>query len=241
MSRSPSYPSISLERAVSLVGKVYEGAQRSQVSAETAVQLMGFKGKSGASLTTLAAVKHFGLIDGRGDALRVTELAMRILTPLNDRERKDALKEAALSPDLFRELCEEFGSSLPALSVIKAIAVRKHEFSDAGAENVAETYLETMRFLEQFGVVRDVREPPLAEGAKGSANDSSGISAAQAEPRKGELKEAAGPVEELELRVSKDVKAFIRLAGPVTGKDVDRLIEILSVLKSSYTDEKEGG
>jgi hypothetical protein len=238
MARSPSYPSISLEKAISLTEMIYEGAQRAQIAAETAFQLMGFKGKSGSSLSALAAVKHFGLVEGRGESLQVTDLAMRILNPLDDAEKRQAVREAGLSPDLFQQLFSEFGAQLPAKSVIRAIAVRKHGFSEAGAESVADTYLETVRYLEQVGALSGPgyrsgpQLPALVSDGSGEASPRHRDGAMAREPESEE-----GPIEELELRVSKDVKASIRLAGPVTGKDVERLIEILTVLKSSYAND----
>ncbi|MCV0429908.1 MAG: hypothetical protein K5905_31120, partial [Roseibium sp.] len=150
MARSPSYPSIPLEKAVELAGGIYEGAQRSHIDPETAYELMGYSGKTGASLSALAALKHYGLIEGRSDSLRITSLGERILNPMDEDERCKALFEAGYNPTFFQELRSEFGEVIPADNVIRALAMRKHGFSKFGADGVAKSYGETIRFLSRF-------------------------------------------------------------------------------------------
>ena len=82
--RSPNYPKIGLGEAIDRAKKIYEHAHRSPIDQMTAFTLMGYQGESGPSASTLSALKKFGLLEGRKDNLRLTELALRILEPMGE-------------------------------------------------------------------------------------------------------------------------------------------------------------
>src|ERR1700712_5719142 len=78
-SRSPSYPQIGLREAVQRVKSVYDRDYRNVLTREVAAERLGYSGLNGKSLAVLAALGRFGLVEGRGDEVRVTDLAARIL------------------------------------------------------------------------------------------------------------------------------------------------------------------
>ena len=126
MARSPSYPQVSLPKAIELVREVYAGAHKSAIDSETVIELLGYSSRSGRALAVVGALKQFGLLEGREDNIRVTSLALSILEPLTEKERTDSLRQAAFQPDLFSELLREFGESAPSEAVIRSIAIRKY-------------------------------------------------------------------------------------------------------------------
>lgn len=253
MTRSPSYPSVSLPRAVALAERIYSSAHRSAIDPETAYELMGFSGKTGASLSALAALKHYGLVEGRGDSLKVTDLAERIFNPLTDDEKLQALQESAQLPEFFAMLNQEFGDKLPAENVIKSIAIRKHGFSQSGAEGVAKSYAETLHYLKGLGVTVSPRRSSDSEVSETAVEPQMShidtrlptreITSAAAEIRPASYgspsSTSSGDI--IEVPLTRSVRARVIFDGKINAGHIDRLINILQTLKGSYEDEEEAG
>jgi hypothetical protein len=103
--RSPTYP---LADAVEDARKLLGAIGRATVKPESAAVALGYKGLNGAALTTLGTLSQYGLIERSKGTVVVTPLALRILHPTGEDQRKAALREAALSPKVFKELVENF-------------------------------------------------------------------------------------------------------------------------------------
>ena len=146
--RSPNYPSLSLPDALEKVRLIYQSQHTHGAPREVVVKSMGYAGINGASATAISALSKYGLLEGRGDDIRVSDRAMRFLNPLNDQERSDAIREAAREPSLFQELTEKFPGPLPNEEVLRNYLVR-NGFSPTAASGVILTYRETLAFAER--------------------------------------------------------------------------------------------
>src|SRR5579864_2616803 len=105
--RSPEYPSISLKEAIERVKMVYDKDYQNRLPRSVMAEHMGYKGLSGASLPILSALLKYGLLEGRADESRVSDLAVSLIAhPSGTPEHYDALKRASSYPELFAELDE---------------------------------------------------------------------------------------------------------------------------------------
>ena len=112
--RSPAYPSLGLPGAIEKVRLLYDREHRTPASVAVAASAWGYSSKSSAGPATIAALKHFGLLEesGRGDdrQVRISDLAFDILIePGGSEKQLTAIRSAAMIPALFRQLWEEFG------------------------------------------------------------------------------------------------------------------------------------
>jgi len=100
--RSPSYPSLSLPQAIDMAEKLHKANRTSVISRETAAKDMGYAGLTGRSLTVLAALAQFGLVEraGKGD-IKVSRRAVDILHSVDEADKAEAIQEAAFAPALF--------------------------------------------------------------------------------------------------------------------------------------------
>ncbi len=149
---SPSYPSLSLEACINHTRKIEESYRTSAVDRKDAANLMGYSSLSGPAGTALAALASYGLVEKAGKGmLRVTPLAVSIIHPQSDSERKKALFEAAQTPKLFRDIREQF----PDLSVPPEQGVKTHlnraGFNPNSVPKAVKAFLDTARFVEQLG------------------------------------------------------------------------------------------
>ncbi|MDR3462337.1 MAG: hypothetical protein P4L76_08490 [Beijerinckiaceae bacterium] len=95
---------------------------------------------------------HYGLLEkvAKGE-VRVSQLAVDILAPESEAQRKQALLDAALSPELFKSLKERFPESRFSESALRSYLVRLG-FLERAVDPVIKAYTETCRYLEQENV-----------------------------------------------------------------------------------------
>jgi hypothetical protein len=159
-SRSPNYPQIGLKEAILRVSSVYKRDYQASLTRNLAADRLGYSGLNGKSLAVLAALGKFGLMEGRGEDTRVTDLAVRILAfPPGSPERRVALGEAASRPELFTELDQRFARSEAGDGAIRAWLITRG-FIPPAAEAAVRAYRETKRFLQAEG---DALPPPALE------------------------------------------------------------------------------
>lgn len=164
--RSPSYPSISLREAVERIERVYKQDYQNAIPRAVVAQHMGYRGLSGKALGILSAVAKYGLLEGRGDQSKVSDLGVRIIAhPPGSPERHMALVEAAAGPELFAELDARFAGGRGSDQAIRAYLLTQ-KFIPAGADLAIRAYRDTKRFIEEGGVgdpieiSRNLRDAP---------------------------------------------------------------------------------
>jgi hypothetical protein len=158
--RSPNYPSFSLPVAIEKVAALYAAQQRHPAPREIVATGMGYNSLNGASATAISALHKYGLVEGRGDQLRVSERAMRLLHPESSEERAEAIREAAYDPPLFAELNERFPGRLPNDDLLRNYLIRRG-FAPNAVTSVIASYRETSEMVERDEVRQDsAREQP---------------------------------------------------------------------------------
>lgn len=145
--RSPSYPAISLKEAVDRVAMIYSKDYQNPIPRNVAAEHMGYQSLNGKSLGVLSALLKFGLLEGRGDDTRVSDLGLTICAygPGNA-ERSEALMEAARRPELFAELDDRFQGGKASDSAIRSYLLTQ-KFIPSGADAAVRTYRETKQFV----------------------------------------------------------------------------------------------
>lgn len=236
-SRSPKYPRISLGDTITYARRLYVEAHKAKVDADTAVQLMGFSGKSGASSVALGAVRQFGLVDGlRGD-IQISDLALRILQPVSRQEEEEAMLEAAMRPDVFDALSIHFERDFPKSDEpIKAHLIRTMGFSQPGAIECVSSLRKTLEEIERFSV--SPKDPGL--GLIESATDSHSASWSSepvAAPEAVISTQITSAQEELvRIPLSKSCTAELRLIGDIDQTSIDRLVQYIELMRGVWAE-----
>lgn len=146
--RSPEYPAMSLKEAIERVKLVYDKDYQNRIPKAVIAAHMGYKGLNGTSLPALAALSKYGLLEGRGDETRVSDLALAIIAhPSGSPERVEALRTAATKPDLFAELAEKYPPGKSSEQAIRSYLLTQR-FIPAAADIAIRTYRETMQLVE---------------------------------------------------------------------------------------------
>ena len=106
-----TYPDIRFGDAVEIAGRVLSKF-KGVVSVKGLAWELGMAEGSGTLFAKVAAMRDFGLLEGRGE-LRVSPLAQRVLHPANTREGQEARAEAFQRVDLLRQLYDRFEGEVP--------------------------------------------------------------------------------------------------------------------------------
>lgn len=152
--RSPGFPSIDLETALTKTKAMYAVEKRHFAHFSTVMQHWGYGAKSGQGRLAFSAVKKFGLIDVKGEgatkSARVSDFAEKIL--IDDRpgstERAKALQEAALRPAIHAELWREFGGTMPSDTEMLFRLRSEKKFTEAGAKDFLAEFKRTLAYAK---------------------------------------------------------------------------------------------
>src|SRR5258708_445820 len=113
--RSPNYPSTPLGTALESIRKAYMLEHRNKMSRDTLAKHLGYTTLNGRALSKIGAVRAYGLLEGSGDELRISDDAViGLAAPIGSPEKSAALSRLAVRPALFQELRKQFPDTLPS-------------------------------------------------------------------------------------------------------------------------------
>ena len=146
--RSPNYPTTDLGSALELIRPAFKAENRNKMSRAVLARHMGDNTLNGRALTKLGAVRAYGLIEGSGDDLRLSDDAVFVLASPDKVNAfyRDALERLAFKPQLFQDIKKQFTSSLPSEHNLSFWLVQQH-FTQEAAGKAAKSFLTTMRLV----------------------------------------------------------------------------------------------
>lgn len=239
VSRSPRYPNLSLSEAIAKAKAIYSKEHMSAMTPQVAAEAMGYNGINGSSLKTISSLKKYGLLDGRGDDVRLTKDAQTLIIddPASP-DYKSAISRCAMAPEIYAEIRQQF----PGVASDRNISVylEKQGFKPDAAAAVAKNYRDSMALVSadsaQYGEREDDggEDKEAPEGRRQSPPPPSG----------NKVQTMAGERELTTGLLSKEAKFRLIVSGPVGVKEIERLISKLEFDKEILAEpdpEEEGG
>jgi hypothetical protein len=146
--RSPNYPAIGLRAAIEKVRLLYDADKRAGAPIDAALRHMGFSTKHGQALAVLSALRKFGLVDESSGRIVPTQRAVDLLNfPDQDTRKIRAIRDAALSPEIYRELYEQYKSTgIPSEETLRAELIADKGFNPNAVEDFIRDFKETLIF-----------------------------------------------------------------------------------------------
>lgn len=157
--RSPSFPFIDLETAIERTKQFYDQEGKAAAPPTVAVRHWGYSAKSSGGKQTLAALKAFGLLRKVEGKVELTDRALHIVVAGSPR-RLEALRQAALEPDQFRELWERYGTDSPSDDTLKHELVLEKSFNRNAVDDFLANYRATIGYA---GLEKSVSLSPELE------------------------------------------------------------------------------
>ena len=248
--RSPQYPSMSLGDAIGRVRKIYEAEHTHTAEREVIAKDLGYGGLNGASLTVIAALNRYGLLEADKDneGLRVSGSTVSILElPEGEPRRVEAIEKAAFAPQLFAELRDNFRDQLPSDHNLRNYLVKKG-FLPKAADSAIRVYRDTLELVSrgksyynsetdieggsESVIPEPVPSPPLRKEVPAS------YMLVQNEPQ-GQRDMEFESGESLVFRISKGSRARIAFSGPITQEAIGKLNALLELTKDDYPTQAE--
>jgi len=175
--RSPAYPYINLEGAITRAREFYSKEQRNAANVSVATKHWGFVEDSSNGAQTVAALISFGLMkdEGSGDkrTVRLTQEALRILldTRPDSSERVELIKQCALAPKIHKQIWDKWGTDLPSDAQLRHTLLFEWEtpFNENAVDTFIGEYKTTISFakLGESDKITEVgRDSTVAEKVK---------------------------------------------------------------------------
>jgi hypothetical protein len=146
--RSPNYPAIDLGAALEAVRPAWKAEHRNKMPKAVLARHLGYGSLNGRALGKIGAVRAYGLVEGAGNELRISDDAVIALTSPDKAGfvYKDAMLRLALKPQLFLDLRNENPDRLPSEDNLQFQLVQKG-FTEDAAGKAAKNFLATMRLV----------------------------------------------------------------------------------------------
>jgi hypothetical protein len=148
--RSPNFPGLNLEAAITKAEQVLmrEGLHAAPV--EVVAKDWGLSAKSSTALVAFGAMKAFGLLDKEGDKLKLSTLARDIVQDKrpNSDERQRAIQRSALTPRLHQEIWAEYKGDIPSDDNLKYSLIRGRQFTENGAKEFIAQFRATLAYAK---------------------------------------------------------------------------------------------
>ncbi len=212
-----SYPDIRFGDAVEIAGRILTKF-RGTVTVKGLAWELGMAENSGTLFAKIAALRDFGLVEGRGE-LRVSELCRRIIHPANPEEGRQARIQAFQRVDLLRSLYERFEGEAPDDSTL---LIALEEVTKAPREEIVRRFTLIQKHLAD--AARVIKRVSAAE----SSPDSQQIFSGQPAPT--DKRSVESPEEHSGLYL---VAGELRLNAKLTPEYVEAAINLLRAVKAS--------
>jgi hypothetical protein len=150
--RSPAYPFIPLEKALSRAEELRKAVGRNETRVESAKHHWKYGPKSSGGIQTVAALRHFDLIEDTGSGadkrIKLSDLALRILLDQrpDSSERRQLIQKAALAPKMHQELWTKWRNEPPVDAEIRHYLILDRKFNENGADDLIAEYKATISY-----------------------------------------------------------------------------------------------
>lgn len=160
--RSPSFPFISLKKAIERADALHAAHKREAARLVTVAPTWSFGAKSSGLLQTVAALKQFGLVEDLGSGedrkIQITDLARRILSDSRPGAREKAIKEAAGLPKVIAEYLPKWVPDRPSDAHCISELHLDRGFTPESARTFLKIFDETVAYA---GLAEDVEPPEM--------------------------------------------------------------------------------
>ena len=239
--RSPSYPGIDLEKAVSRASEIWQKEKQYPTSIDVVVRHWKYKALNGPAALTLAALKKFGLLsieDGKGgQRVKITDLTVRLLSHPDEKVRQDALREAALNPPIHKEFWNQYGTKLPSPEKLKWDLVQEKHFTERGAKEFIDEYQNTIAFAKLSESPDSETQNEFEEIDDESSRDGGGSAPQRRRPLRNSRMIANSRV--IDIPLPDGASVIIEGQFPLDEQQWDQFLAILTVMKPGLVGKPE--
>jgi hypothetical protein len=255
--RSPNYPRLGLGAAIIMAKKVYDGQHTHAGAREVVASHLGYESLNGTSLTWIATLTSYGLLESVEGGLKVTDDAVTVIElPKGESERIDAVRRLAFTPKLFAELRQEFGDKLPNDVNLRHSLIKK-KFLPRAADEAIRVYRETLEFVtderkeynpadagESESEFEPAQETPMQSPHVGPKETSFGTGTAIDSSKVRFFTQDGRPLDfrkstELAFKLSRGSEAKVTIYGDASQEAIQKLRALLELQEDTFPTNEE--
>ena len=168
----------------------------------------------------ISSAKYFGLIIVEGKTYTLTDKAMLILKPKDEGSKKNLLREAFLTPDIYKELYEKFQEKqIPPVDTLANILFHDYGIKMNVREDAARAFIDSARYVGLLGADNVLR---------GSKKDVEPVSSNE-DKAVGTLTQTSNipAIVTATIKLSKGTASIILPEGGIDKKDNERLQKLI--------------
>lgn len=209
--RSPNCPQIAFSEAIERGRKVYHEEHTYPAAKIAVAKDLGYSGLNGRSLTLIGSLRQYGILEGSGDALRVSDAAVAYYELQEGPERQQAISQMVFKPALFAEMKEQFGDVLPSEANLKHWLIKK-SFLPKAAADIIRVYKANLELA--------TGEESVYIGDENNAEESPMSNTPNFQPGQHKL---SGVVQTYSFALSADTRAELSIRGTVNAEELEML------------------
>lgn len=240
--RSPEYPTLDLPSALERAQQLYDNEGFNWAYVNVVIGHWGYREGSSSGMRAMAALRHYGLVEYQGEKrlrkVRLTGLAKRILRDPRpeSKEREAAVREAALTPTIYKKVWDEWGQDLPSESQMAYDLEHSYSFNPNSIAGFIANYKGTLHFA---GIDEQEHGGDIGEDSK----PSSGAGVADIPPgagMPGDSDPKQVKMQPLTIPLRRDgTTAILNAPNPLTKKDIANLKAWLKWYEDSMMDDED--
>jgi len=240
--RSPAYPGIDLKRALELARIVYKAERQHPVASETVAQHWKLKQASSQFLTSISALKKFGLLDAlpqrsaHSGQVKISDLARDII--VDEREdssdRELAIKRAAMKPEIHADLWRKYNGELPSDANLRFYLIRDLKFTEAGTADFIAQFKRTIAFAgisQSDGVSATDGDRLAPEAGPERMTESPESSAFGHGAFQQKHSQKQGQMREVPIVIQGSAWPILKLPVPMSRASWDKMMKLLDAMK----------
>ena len=227
--RSPAYPGIDLEGAIDRARQFFLKEGKHKATLSTAASHWGYSDTSSTSLTTIAALKSYGLMvdsgEGSNRMVAISPLGLaivqdeRVISP----ERDASIRGAALQPKTMSDLWAKYGVDLPSDDTLAHYLKAERDFNPKSVGDVIRIYKDNATFA-RLGESEQVADTEHEE-----AEQKEGPPQVAIKTRLFTQSSSATGEEIANIRVARDCTIRLIATGPYSRKSIEALVAQLKL------------
>jgi len=238
--RSPSYPAIPLKDAIDRANVFFKKEGKHKATIATAAAHWGYSAASSGRLTTVAALKSYGLMEDSGEgAARKVNLTPLGLSIVQDErsvspERDAAIRQAALLPKTMSDLWGKYGTDLPSNDTLSHYLKVERDFNPNAISDVIRIYKDNVVFAglgTNDGIDADLANDSVLPAHSDHDVDATPVERTSVTTIKGgaHARIMLAGEEIANIRVSRDCTIRLLATGPYSRKSIEALVAQLKL------------
>lgn len=234
--KSPKYPSMNLEDAISRALRVYKEVNLHPVASDIAAEHGLCKRRSGASLTTIASMSYFGLLERTDTGMLCVsrDLEAYNFSP-SENEKFSLLKKWLLSPQVFSEILDRYSGKLPSDAAIRHTLMQNDGFKASAADTCIKCLRDSIAFIERQHPDRELFQSSSSEPMASTSKESEPALEISSSAQNNLSSQAiADPLisdaDRIPVRLQGGRKAWLEIPNPFYEQDKKQLVAQIELL-----------